>query len=239
MIEDAAYVVPRTLLEQRVQLLKANFFKSLDEKFGEDTRIDDNYVLVDKIELSSGIYKYGALSGRYIPNHIKKMLDDAHLLKEQLGLAEKNLYPVIDHIKVNVTVKNPVTHVYNVLSNVQVSAIQGTLPNVARIIHMYKKDRAGFDALMKEVEPFGLDSMLKDMENVTVFSDKKGVNVVATILNNLYLGENSKAGKGIRKVYDWEDKLFKLAAYDQMKKDKMKRLGRELTEAEKTTYAGK
>lgn len=233
MIEDASYVVPRTLLEQKMQLLKANFFKQLDEKFGLESKKDDSYVLVEKIELSSGVYKYGALSGKYVPQQIKDMLDDAHILKEQLGFMEKSLFPVVDHVKVNMTVKNPVTHIYNIVSNLQVSAIQGSLTNVGHILNMIKNDRAALNALLKEVEPFGLDSMLNDLEHVELVSDHKGVNVAKTLMGNIYLSQNSKLGKGLRKVYDWEDKLFKLAAYDHAKKAKMKKLGRELSEDEK------
>jgi len=131
------------------------------------------------------------------------------------------------------TVKNPVTHVYNVLSNLQTSALQGSLSNIARILQMMKNDKEGFAALLKEVEPFGLDSMLKDMEKVELFSNSKGVNIALSILKNLYMSADSKLGGSIRNVYDWEDKIFKLAAYDHFKQVAEANKGGKLSDAEK------
>ena len=234
MIEDASYVVPRTLAEQRIQLIKGKFLEAINEKYGADKALDDSYVAVEKVDVGGGVLKYGALSGRYIPNAVKQMLDDAHLLKQELGIAEKYLYPVIDHIKVNMTVKNPVTHIYNILSNIQVSAMNGTLGNAAKILHMMKHDKERFDALVKELEPFGLDSSLKDMEDVQLFTNSnKGVNIFMSIVQNAYMSENSKVGKTIRNVYDWEDKIFKVAAYDKLKTEQEMALGRSLSEPEK------
>jgi len=233
MIEDASYVVPRTLAEQRVQLLKGKLLENVNEKFGADTKVNENYVQIDKTDVGGGVLKYGALSGRFVPKEVKAMLDNAHILKEELGVAEKYLYPVIDHIKLNMTVKNPVTHVYNILSNIQLSALNGTLGNVGRMLHMMKNDRAKFDAIVKELEPFGLDSALKDMGDVKLFTNNKTVNVFMSLIKNAYMSEDSAVGKGMRNVYDWEDKIFKIAAYDKLKSDKEIELGRALNDGEK------
>ena len=233
MIEDPNIVIPRTLAEQRLQLIKADFFKQLDETFGEDMPLGEDYVKIDDVNVGAGIKKYGALSGKYVPYHVKKMLDDAHILKDELGFLEKNIYPIVDHIKVNVTVKNPVTHLYNVLSNIQLSALQGTIQHLPAIFKMMKDDPKGFDALLKELEPFGLDSMLNDMEDIEIMSSNKGVNIVKTIIGNMYFAKKSMSGKALRHIYDWEDKIFKVAAYHGLKQDKESFLGRALNEEEK------
>lgn len=233
MIEDASYVIPRTLAEQRVQLIKADFFKQLADSFGEDMRLGEDWVQIEKTQVGAGIYKYGALAGKYVPLHVKKMLDDAHILADELGFTEKYLFPIIDHIKVNVTVKNPVTHVYNVLSNIQLSAIQGTIQNIPHVFDMMRNDKEAFGSLMQELEVFGLDSMLKDMETPQVFSNKKGVNIVMSILKNMYFSQNSKSGDALRHVYDWEDKIFKVAAYESMSREATQKLGRALSQEEK------
>ena len=52
-------------------------------------------------------------------------LKSTQALGGQLGALEKYWQPLIDHIKVNVTVKNPFTHVYNVASNAVLAFLHG------------------------------------------------------------------------------------------------------------------
>lgn len=234
MIEDASYVISRTIADQKLQMMRANFLKQVDEMYGEVRQLSDDYVRVPDERLEGGVKKYGALSGKYLPKDVKKVLDEAHMLKTELGWAEKYLFPLVDHIKVNVTVKNPVTHLYNVVSNVQISAINGSLFETGKMMKLAKSDPKAFKALVDEVTPFGFDSMLKDMENLELSTNSKGVvNVFKTIATNAYLTANSKWGKNVRKWYDWEDKFFKLAAYKVSKEKFEKKLGRGLTDIEK------
>lgn len=234
MIEDASYVISRTIADQRLQLMRANFLKQVDEMYGELKPLGDEYVKVPDERLEGGAKRYGALSGRYLPKDIKEILDSAHMLKEELGWAERNLFPLVDHIKVNVTVKNPVTHIYNVASNVQVATLDGSLLETGRIMRLAKSDKKAFKALIDEVSPFGFDSMLKDMENLELSTNSKGVvNIFKTIAKNVYLTSDSKWGKNVRKWYDWEDKFFKLGSYKVAKEGFEKKLGRELTDIEK------
>lgn len=233
MIEDSSFVISRTIADQRLQLIKGEFLKSLDKMYGKDTRLD-GYVRVPDENIGGGLKKYGALSGKYVPIDVSEMLKGANIVREELGALEKLLYPVIDHIKVNVTVKNPVTHLYNIGSNLQVAYLQGSLTNTARLITLSKTNPKAFANLIDEVREFGFDSMLKDMQDLELVAnaDKK-TNIVKTIIKNLYMTQDSKVGSAARKVYDWEDKIFKLAAYDKMKRSYEEKLGRQLTALER------
>ena len=62
----------------------------------------------------------------------------------------------------------------------------------------------------------GLDSSLKDFEDIDVAITDKKVNIGLSIMKNLYLSKGSIAGKKIRKLYDWEDKIFKLAGFKKL-----------------------
>lgn len=236
MIEDASFVIPRTIAAQRMQLARGEFLKGIKEMYAK-TKPEDEYVYVsDESYEGSKIKKYGALSGTYIPKEVKQTLDDVHILKQELGVLERNLYAVVDHIKVNVTVKNLGTHLYNIASNIQIACLQGNILNVGRMIKLAKTDKEAFNKLLQEVKPFGLDSMLDDMENLNIIHKKENkgvVDVAKTILKNIYMSADSKMGRGVRKAYDWEDKIFKLSAYDHLKRKYEKKLGRKLSEGER------
>lgn len=107
MIEDADMVIPATLAEQRTQLLKANFLKQVSDKYGVDEMLE-GYVRMSDETVGGGIKKYGALGGKYVPKEVAKAIKSANVLREELGALESFIYPLVDHIKVNVTVKNPI-----------------------------------------------------------------------------------------------------------------------------------
>lgn len=232
MIEDSSFVISRTIADQRLQLIKGEFLKSVDKMYGKKESLD-GYIKVPDENIGGGLKKYGALSGKYVPRDIASILKGANIVRNELGVLEKYVYPVVDHIKVNVTVKNPVTHLYNVGSNLQISYLQGSLGETARLIKLSKVNPKEFAKLVDEVREFGFDSMLKDMQELELVAnaDKK-VNIAKTIIKNLYLTQDSKAGSIARTSYDWEDKIFKLGAYQKAKKAYEKSLKRKLTPEE-------
>jgi len=232
MIEDASFVVPNTIAEQKIQALKARMLQGIAQRFAKDEAID-GYVRVSDETMGGGVYKYGALAGKYVPEEILKALNEASLVKEQLGFLENVIFPIVDHIKVNVTVKNPATHIYNVASNVMMSFLHGDMMALGRVLTMAAKDRAGFDALVSEAKAYGLNTLLDEMEVKTVFDPNKKINVIVSILKNLYATEDSKTGKAMRKAYEWEDKIFKIAAFESNMRAMREELGRDLSDAEK------
>lgn len=215
MIEDASIVIPKTLADQRTQILKANVLKTVADRFGKDEEFENSVKISN--ETNGGIYKYGALANKYVPKEIANSLNSSQLAKETLGIMEKYWFPVIDHIKVNVTVKNPVTHLYNIGSNVMLAGLNGDLTALGKVMYMKVKQPNKFKKLVTQANKFGLNSSLKDFEDIDVhITDKSKVNVGLSILKNLYLAKDSKAGDKIRTLYDWEDKIFKLSAFKRL-----------------------
>jgi hypothetical protein len=74
-----------------------------------------------------------------------------------------------------------------------------------------------FKKLIDKANKYGLNSSLKDFESIDVhLTNKSKVNVGLSIMKNLYLAQGSKAGDKIRKLYDWEDKIFKVAGFKRL-----------------------
>ncbi|MDR1615320.1 MAG: hypothetical protein LBS26_07140 [Campylobacteraceae bacterium] len=216
MIEDSSIVVPNTIAEQRVQLVKANFLKQVADRYGKDAEFEGSVRMSDET-IGGGIMKYGALGGKYVPREISDAIRGAKILKENLSFLENVLYPIMDHIKVNVTVKNPTTHLYNFGSNLFLSFLHGDMRAVARTIKLCATDKAAFDTLVQRAHAQGIVSKLGDFEdNFKNIKLEKGDGLASVILKNVYMAEGSKAGDFMRKAYGWEDLLFKIAHFDKL-----------------------
>jgi hypothetical protein len=213
MIEDSAITVSKTIAEQSIQIEKAKVLKSIAERFGKDEEFEGAVLIPDTT--SGGVYKYGALAGKYVTKEVASALDEANLVRENVGLLEKYWYPVIDHIKVNMTVKNPPTHLYNIGSNVNLAYLNGDLKALGEVLYLKVKKPEEFKSWVKKANKYGLDSMLDDME-IKDLDFTEGEPVVLTILKNLYMAEGTKWGKNIRTLYEWEDKIFKLAGFKRL-----------------------
>lgn len=218
-IEDVAFIYPLTISEQKRQLAKGEFFESLANVFGKDEPFE-NAVRIENVDVGGGIKKYGALSGKWVNKEVKNMLDDMNIFKEtQTGLMQMlHLYmEAIKHIKINVTVKNPVTHLYNVGSNMVMAYLNGDLTSLAKVLSMRISDPQGFKNLVERANQYGLnsfvDSLEKDMGDFNPKEELSLHNIGLKILKNIYGTKDSVTGDSLRKIYDWEDKIFKLANF--------------------------
>lgn len=226
LIEDADFVVSNTLLEQRKQILKAKLLKQLSDEVAID-EAKDGYVRVSDESAGGGVKRYGALAGKFVPEEVHKVLMDMQVLKE-VGRSAQLMQAwmgVIDHIKVNVTVKNPGTHIYNVVSNLQLAFLKGDLGAVADVMKMRVTNPEKFKKLVSMARDLGLNSELDDFEGLvrdfTPESAKKEKGIsryLWAIPKNLYMAEGTVTGKAVRKLYAAEDEIFKLANfYKQIK----------------------
>lgn len=211
MIEDANFVIPKTLAEQRVQILKAQTLKNVADTFASDVE-KEGFVRMSDESMGGGIKKYGALAGKYVPKDVADAVKGAGLVKENMGALETYFYPIVDHIKVNLTVKNPFTHLYNVGSNVMLSFLHGDIGALTKVLTMAAQDRKRFDMLVARANKYGLNSSLDMMEKMEPFDSKKEP-IIMSILKNAYFSKGSKTGDFARHAYDWEDKIFKLASF--------------------------
>jgi len=221
MIEDASFVVPQTIAEQRVMLEKAQILKELSDAFGHAEQID-GYIRISDATTSGGIKQYGALAGKYVHPDVFKEVRNTKLALDELNVIERGLFAMVDHLKVNMTVKNPFTHLYNVGANVLLSALKGDTMELARVLVMMRKNPEQFRALVKEANKYGLNTMLDDMEAYHAVARPDGrLGVIPTIWKNMYLSQDSKIGHNVRKLYDWEDKIYKLASFSRNLKQGM------------------
>ncbi len=220
MIEDADFVIPKTIAEQATQIEKAKTLKIMADKFGKDEEFE-NSIKVSDATASDGIYKYGALQGKWVDSEVHSQIINARIVGEEIKTIEGGLYRMIDHLKVNMTVKNPVTHVYNIASNILLSGLNNDMIALNKVLWMRHKTPNRFKALVKKANKFGLSSYLDDFETTeTVLKmddeNPKRVNIATTIYKNMYMTQDSKLGKKVRHLYDWEDKIFKIASFDKL-----------------------
>ncbi|PHQ89515.1 MAG: hypothetical protein COB42_06740 [Sulfurimonas sp.] len=227
MLEDATFVIPNTIAEQNILLQKARVLKELAEKFASDEP-KDGYVLMsnenalDKNKSDTGLKKYGALGGKWVPLELKDEISYSNMFGNEMNGVQKVLYPLIDHLKVNLTVKNPVTHAYNIASNLLLSGINGDLLAVGKMLLMRTTEPDKFKVILDKANKRGLNSYLDDFEkSELVLNTDQSVNVVSSIWKNIYMAKGSKVGDAVRFLYDWEDKIFKLSAFNKLLEEGM------------------
>lgn len=228
-IKDASIVVPATLHKQKQQLAIGVFLKSLAESFGQDEP-RDGFVQIPDIQVGGGLKRYGALSGKYVPVEVAKSLNHLNLLKDvvdtgmialEKALTDSALTKVVDHIKVNLTVKNPITHLANILSNMNLAFINGDFSNLAKVLKLALTDKKEFQNLVDEARRLGLKTELEDIDDfhnvirgLKIEDDDTTLrNFIPRLFGNLYMTANSTTGKFLRRAYSWEDAIFKLASF--------------------------
>ncbi|WP_180383225.1 LPD23 domain-containing protein [Campylobacter sp. P091] len=223
LIEDAAIAVTQTLNSQNSQIQKAILFKSLADEYAV-VQPKDGYVKVSDESVGGGVKKYGALAGKYVPSAVYDDLQNAGLVSSIFDVI-RPYTNVIDHIKVNLTVKNPATHGYNVLSNSVLAFLHGDLGANLKLMKLLASDKKGFNELLAKAEAMGLDTASDDIEmrNLLMANDEIAKEALKTknplgyyiskAWQNIYLTKNSATGKVARSAYAWEDKWFKLARF--------------------------
>ena len=223
LIEDAAIAVTQTLNSQNSQIQKAILFKSLADEYAVD-QPKDGYVKVSDESVGGGVKKYGALAGKYVPSAVYDDLQNAGLVSSIFDVI-RPYTNVIDHIKVNLTVKNPATHGYNVLSNSVLAFLHGDLGANLKLMKLLASDKKGFNELLAKAEAMGLDTASDDIEmrNLLMANDEVAKEAlktknplgyyIAASWQNIYLTKNSTTGRVARSAYAWEDKWFKLARF--------------------------
>lgn len=222
---DISFVVANTLAKQRTQLLKARALQNIADRFGLDeipaAAKQGQYVRISDETVGGGIKKFGALGGKYVPKEVAEALKSTQALGGQLGALEKYWQPLIDHIKVNVTVKNPFTHVYNVASNAVLAFLHGDEKALASWALLGRQQRQEYWKLARRL---GLDSAMDDLEGaIKGLKPKndaeafgivgKAMDFLSTAGKNIYMSEGSAVGKAVRRAYAWEDEIFKIARF--------------------------
>ena len=216
--DDAAFAVTNTILEQKKQLLKAQTLKLFADKFAKDAPPEGaeglNWTRISDESAGGGIKKYGALAGKYVPEDVAKALSEAEMLGREMAKFNGAYYKLIDHIKVNVTVKNPFTHLYNFGSNMALAFLHGDFNEAVKTTAAWVSGSRQFKKWENLANSLGLDSHLSDLEGLVrpLQSDSDG-NILTKALKNAYMAEGSYLGDKARYLYSMEDKVFKIARF--------------------------
>ena len=216
--DDAAFAVTNTILEQKKQLLKAQTLKLFADKFAKDAPPEGaeglKWVKMSDESAGGGIKKYGALAGKYVPEDVANALAEAEMLGREMAKFNGSYFKLIDHIKVNVTVKNPFTHLYNFGSNMALAFLHGDFNEAIKTTAAWMRGDKQFKRWENLANSLGLDSHLNDLEGLVkpLQSQAKG-SILTRALKEAYMAEGSYLGEKVRYLYSMEDKVFKIARF--------------------------
>lgn len=213
LLEDADFAIANTIAEQDLQILRAKTLKDFADTFGRDEALNKDWVRVSDESVGGGVKKYGALAGKWVAPEVYSALKSADLLGAEMNIFNNWYFRLVDHIKVNVTVKNPFTHLYNMGSNFILAFLHGDEAALAKVFTMMARDKEGFKDLVSKARKLGLNSNLEEMSALGALKGKQDDSLMLKIIKNLYLSEDSKAGKWARRAYAFEDEIFKLARF--------------------------
>ena len=230
-IRDAGYVVARTLLEQNRQLQKAKFLKALSDEFSSKTE-KPGFVQVDDI-VKNGLKVWGDLNGKFVPENIKNELDGIFRMESNVdGKLAKTFKDFTRWIKGTWTAGNPGTHLYNVISNnlnLYLNGLIFTTKNGrkfggSRGVQGMKNflSKGTKEAYKKELINAGLyDDNFFDMLDTRAneLKETSSKNIAMQIINGAFFRKNSKFTQKIENLYDMEDKVFRVFAYEETKWD--------------------
>ena len=216
--DDAAFAVTNTILEQKKQLLKAQTLKLFADKFAKDAPPEGaeglKWVRISDESAGGGIKKYGALAGKYVPEDVAKALAEAEMLGREMAKFNNMYFKLIDHIKVNVTVKNPFTHLYNFGSNMALAFLHGDFNEAMKTTAALMRGDKQFKRWETLANSLGLDSHLSDLEGlVKPLQSEAKDGILTRALKEAYMAEGSWSGEKARYLYSMEDKVFKIARF--------------------------
>ena len=216
--DDAAFAITNTILEQKKQLLKAQTLKLFADKFAKDVPPEGaeglKWVRMSDESAGGGIKKYGALAGKYVPEDVAKALAEAEMLGREMAKFNNMYFKLIDHIKVNVTVKNPFTHLYNFGSNMALAFLHGDFNEAMKTTAALMRGDKQFKRWETLANSLGLDSHLSDLEGlVKPLQSEAKDGILTWALKEAYMAEGSWSGEKARYFYSMEDKVFKIARF--------------------------
>lgn len=221
LLEDE-FAIINTIKEQFIQIEKAKRLKELAENFTSQKEVEGwvKFGLNNKGEPDPAVW--GALAGRYMPEEMAVALNDINAASKEIGFLEEALPAIVSHIKVNMTAKNPATHVYNFAANYALATIKGDFKDINKMLAMFAKGNKQYKAWQRLAQDYGLsvnmdmidESARKLKGEIGMF--KKVPSWVKTPLKNLYLAEGTMFGDAIRAGYNFEDEVFKLAHFKKI-----------------------
>lgn len=217
LMEDE-FAIVNTIKEQFLQIERAKRLKELAGKFSSAKEID-GWVLFGLKNGKPDYDAWGALAGRYVPEDMATALNDINVAAKQIGVIEEILPAIVSHLKMNLTAKNPATHVYNFASNLGIAAIKGDLRVLYGTLKMFanEKTRAQYRAWERLAQENGLSVNMDAIDmagrNGVVEKDKGKLAWLKRGAKELYMAQGTVLGDVIRAGYNFEDAVFKIAHF--------------------------
>lgn len=217
------YAIINTIKEQFVEIEKARRLKDLAERFSSTKEVK-GWVRFGMAKGDGGVefadtMKWGALAGKYVSPELKDAIISSQIAGEKTAEILKNWYSFIAHIKTNLTVKNPATHLANYLSNMWTAALKGDLvasqkmaaQAIANTKEFQDWRRLGWEHGLSMITD-ELDLGVKKTADIAKNADSK----LKRAWKEFYMAEGSKAGDFVRELYNMEDGVFKLAHFKKI-----------------------
>ena len=221
LLEDE-FAIINTIKEQFIQIEKAKRLKELAENFTSQKEVEGwvKFGVNKKGEPDTAVW--GALAGRYMPEDMAVALNDLNAASKEIKFLDEFVAPIVSHIKVNMTAKNPATHIYNFAANYALATIKGDFGDINKMLAMFAGDHKQYKVWQRLAQDYGLsvnmdmidESARKLKGEIGMF--KKVPSWVKTPLKNLYLAEGTMLGDAIRAGYNFEDEVFKLAHFKKI-----------------------
>lgn len=214
-----AYAIVKTISEQERQIQKAIQLKNLADRFGSDVEIE-GWVKISDESLAGGVKKYGELGGKWVEPELARFIDELEVVSASQNFVVKNLVALGGMIKTNMTALNPGTHLFNILSNLSLSVLNGDLKSVISLAKIKKGGGAEYKDWQTLAQWYGLNGNMKAID----FDKAHGIKAAAVskgkkiynATSNLWFGENSTLGEVFRNVYNLEDSVFKIAHFKRL-----------------------
>lgn len=176
--------------------------------------------------------QYGNLSGHYVQDQtairLKSMVDDIGNDPSLWNAYRK----YVGQWKAAVTIKNPKTHINNMLGNIGMLNISGVdnsqILSIMKNGWKYSGDTEG--TVYKSAQKAGLldRTKVQELEQMSGFnktqsslSDSKNTIINNPLTRNLYMTEKSKVGDKVFGAYQKEDEVYKLGIFDHYLKQGM------------------
>lgn len=233
------YAIINTIKEQFVEIEKARRLKEIADRFASSKEVAG----WERFGMANGeggkefadTMRWGALAGKYVSPELKEAITASQMVGEKTNEILKNWYSLIAHLKTNLTVKNPATHLANYLSNMWTATLKGDFiasqKMAAQAVASWSKKLAGdneltsFDKWRRCAHDHGLSMIMDELDLAVKRPQDLAKNTDSRLKKAwkfAYMAEGSKSGDFMRSLYNMEDGVFKLAHFKKiMEKEKI------------------
>lgn len=191
---EAGYPTAKSLVQLKDAVEKANFFKTVTQKWGVDEMAEGLAKLPDTKRL-------GELAGKYVPKAIFEDLDYMVQGAKKAGIQKQ----LVAGFKYGKVILNPATHGRNILSNFILNSFEGLSPARLDIYAEAAKEIATKGKWYQEAKSVGL--------GLNTFAARELKDILTGVEGKGLSAGLKRAGKKIASIYQGEEEFAKLAQY--------------------------